>query len=513
MSRVLASLVFSLLLVGCAADLAEMPEPEPEPDTRARDIDAYIAGLGQLPADPPSVTEGEVGEPYRAGDYQCIKQNLSETRQYDKIVAYAANSESLWPGALVRGDSVYTGLFTQVVVDRAPLTASISLENLAGGKSVRMDAPSLSAYREALGGVLDSEVTGATPANIYAEIEEVYSSEQLSLALGASVEWLGGTAGVSASFDWNKEETRSRYLVKYTQAYYTVDIDQPGRASDLMAESVTVDDLRDRMTDGNPPLYVSSITYGRMVVFTFESDYSASELGSALEFVYRGGVDVSGDVSVTYRDIVSSSRINAYILGGSGGDAAQSIESYEALMQFIQSGGDYSKDSPGAAIAYKLAYLADNAPARLSFTDDYEIEDCERVSQRLRVTLESIQVDSDGGDAGDDLELFGRIWVEGDGGRVDLFDRNEDNFVRIREGEVWPPAGGLGQVVVDVTPQPGSDVVFGANLIDSDGILPDDSIGNETVVAPFETGWRKDINVLLTGDSARVVVKLRVEPI
>src|SRR5205823_4971091 len=184
------------------------------------------------------------------------------------------------------------------------------------------------------------------------------------------------------SLIWSQQDTRSRYLVRYTQTYYTVDVDAPGSPSDFLDPSVQLDEVQAQINDQNPPLYVSSVTYGRMVVFTFESSYSAEELGAALQFAYSGGVDVSGDVSVTYKDIISSSKITAFILGGSGAVAAQSITSYDDLMSFIKQGGNYSKDSPGAPIAYKLAYLRDNTPGRLSFTTDYDVKDCERVSQK-----------------------------------------------------------------------------------------------------------------------------------
>ena len=42
-------------------------------------------------------------------------------------------------------------------------------------------------------------------------------------------------------------------------------------------------------------------------------------------------------------------------------------------------------------------------------TDDDEVKDCTRVSQKLLVTLQSIAVDDAGGDSGDDLELYGDI--------------------------------------------------------------------------------------------------------
>src|SRR5690606_22773748 len=115
-----------------------------------------------------------------------------ETRQLDRIVAYAAGSDSLWPGAIVSADSVVSGLFTQVVLPRAPATISVSLENLAGTKKATIEEPSLSTYREALAGVLSSEITGSTPANIYSEIEEVHSQQQLDMALGIQASWALG---------------------------------------------------------------------------------------------------------------------------------------------------------------------------------------------------------------------------------------------------------------------------------------------------------------------------------
>ncbi|MCB9559815.1 MAG: thiol-activated cytolysin family protein [Kofleriaceae bacterium] len=504
-------LTCGVLAAGCVADVGAQPDVGPD---EASLIDAYVRSLPYLPTSDPQVVEGAVSDPAREGDYQCVTQDLSETRQYDKIVAYAANSDSLWPGAMVAGGSVYDGLFTQVVLPRKPETISVSLENLAGGKSATLASPSLSSFRDAVSGILDSEVDGATPANIYSEIEQVHTEQQLALALGARVSWLGSSASIAASFDFSKQDVRSRYLVKYTQAYYTVDVDAPGRPSDFLGDEVTLGDVQGVMEAGDPPLYVASITYGRMVVFTFESEYSGEELNAALEFAYSGGVDVSGDVSVTYKDIISKSKITAFILGGSGGDAAQTIDSYDALIDFIKQGGNYSKDSPGAPIAYKLHYLSDNSPGRLSLTTDYRVKECERVSQQVKVTLERIRVEDAGGDAGDDLELYGTIWADSGDDSLTLFSKGGDDHVTIRQGEAWPNGGFISEGIVHVTPQPGNQIRLHASLRDQDGFLnPDDNIGDEVLVAPFELGWRREVQLLLTGDDARVVVTLGLQPI
>ncbi len=503
--RVTAWLPFASLLVGaCTTDLGNETAPQGD------NIDAYIASLPYLPVEPPQVMQGPASAATRDGDYQCVTENLKETRQYDRIVAYAANSDSLWPGAIVGADSVLSGLFTQIVLPRQPATISVSLENLGGTKQATIADPSLSSYRDALASILDAEITGSTPANLYSEIEQVHSEEQLNMALGIQASWGLGVASVKSSFNFANQQTRSRYLVRYTQTYYTVDLDAPATPSVMFDPDVTLADIKQHMDETRPPVYVSSITYGRMVLFTFESEYSAEEMGAALDFAYSGGFDVSGQVSVTYKDIISHSKITAFILGGDAGMAVKTIDSYEALINFIKGGGNYSRESPGAPIAYKLSYLKDNSPARMSYTTDYEVKECTRVSQKIRVVLNSIFVDSAGGDAGDDLELYGNVTAEGSDALV-LLSKGSSNYVVIRQGNQFgqPIADGI----LNVVPQAGQAVRFRANLKDEDDLSPDDTICSELVSAPFEAGWRRDVTVTCTGDDARVRLVFSLAPI
>jgi thiol-activated cytolysin len=500
-----SALLIPVLAFGCTTEIVGPPAPGP-------DIDAYIATLPYLPVDPPSVAMGNPSTATRDGDYSCTTQNLKETAQYDRIVAYAANSDSLWPGAIVDADSIATGLFTQIVLPRAPATISVSLENLAGSKQATIATPDLSSYRDALSSIVQSDITGSTPANIYSEIEQVHSQQQLDLALGVQASWGLGTASLKTTFDFSKQDIRSRYVVKYTQAYYTVDLDAPLAPSAVFAPTVTLDDVSAEINPQHPPVYVASVTYGRMVLFTFESQYSSEEMGAALDFAYSGGVDVKGDVSVTYKDIISRSKITAFILGGDAGTATQTIDSYDALISFIKAGGNYSRESPGAPIAYKLSYLKDNSPARMSETTEYDVKDCVRVSQKVRVTLNSIAVDNAGGDSGNDLELYGQIWVEGTSS-VTMFDKNSSNYVQVHEGQQYGQGTPIGEAVIDVTPGAGNSIKLHAHLIDQDTFSPDDDLGNEVTIDPFETGWRKDSTVTLTGDSAVVRVNFSLTPI
>src|SRR5262249_55479305 len=150
-----------------------------------------------------------------------------------------------------------------------------------------------------------------------------------------------------------------------------------------------------------------------------------------------------GDVSVTYKDIISQSQITAFILGGDAGTAVQTIDSYDALISFIKTGGNYSRQSPGAPIAYKLSYLKDNSPARMSFTTDYDVKDCTRASKRILVTLNSIAVDV-AADSGDDLELYGLITAEGANLKT-LFNKDSHNYVQIHQGSIFGGSTPIGE--------------------------------------------------------------------
>jgi hypothetical protein len=253
-----------------------------------------------------------------------------------------------------------------------------------------------------------------------------------------------------------------------------------------------------------------------MVLFTFESQYSAEEMSAALNFAYSGGVDVKGDVSVTYKDIISQSKITAFILGGDGGSASQTIDSYDALISFIKTGGNYSRQSPGAPIAYKLAYLKDNSPARMSFTTDYTVRDCARVSQQVVVTLNSISCDqADDGAFDSTLEVFGQITAQGSGDPQNLYNKGTGGAVSLKGGQMFGSPM-ISQAVITVTPKAGQAIRLHAHLWDDDtflGIPASDDLGDELLLNPFETGWRKNVTITLTSGSGVLKVNLSLEPI
>lgn len=501
---------------GCAQpeDPAQDPEGEPTDGPEAARIDAWVFDLGSEPLPVPELDVQQIAPAADDGDYTCTTERWNETRQFDRITAMMANSQALYPGALVGADALATGLLAPKILPRAPLRFSASLEGvLDGAIAATVDTPSLSAFREAMHGILGANVIGQTPANVSAQISQVHSSEQFGLELGVDVGWgyvLGGEVSTSLAFD--RSEVRSRHVVQFTQAYYTVDVDAPEAPSGLFDPAVTLADVQ-REFDDEAPVYVSSVTYGRTVLFTITSELSAEEVHAALEFAYRGTVSVDGRTSMTHEEVLRSSDITAFVVGGSGDAAVQAIFGLEELRAFITSGGSYDRQSPGAPIAYKLAWVADDSPAGFALTSEYEVPRCERVRQDVRVGLEGLQVVQDGGDGGDELELYGEIVViDGAGDEHVLWSADADHAVAIGTGQVWPQGGDLASAIVPVDPMPGAELGVRVRLWDNDG-NGDDALADQTTWRRFEDGWRGDMTIAVAEGDQHAAVLLALAPV
>jgi hypothetical protein len=136
-----------------------------------------------------------------------------------------------------------------------------------------------------------------------------------------------------------------------------------------------------------------------------------------------------------------------------------------------------------------------------------------RVAQKIKVTLNSIHVENAADAGGNQIEVYGVVTVAGTSLST-LFSKTSSNAVQIAQGASYgSPDTPLGEAVISVRPQAGETIRVRANLTDKDPLFGDDALGDETVSAAFETGWRRDVTVLLTGSGSRVKVNLSLAPI
>lgn len=516
-------------IVGCSVTNEQEPKPD-EGDTShaagapsvpaggdAGSLDALIEDVGEIPVEPPQpkqLLECDECSAQQEGNYACSYAKYSETAAMEDIVALQPNSAGLWPGNLVRGDAAQRGELVPLGVASAPVRFSVSLENISGSPVGEMMLPTLSAFREERNRILAAELRGAQPAQLAFSISQVSSASQLSLAVGASAEW-PLVADIAATFDFQSRERRTKLVLSLTQTYYTIDIDTRNRPSEYFAADVTTEDLVPLVTEDSPPLYVQSISYGRRVLFTIESSESVEEVRSALEASYNAiAVNVDGQVAESQRRSLSEARIQAFVFGGSGAAAAKLIDGFDGLRQYVLDGGEYSKDSPGAPIAYKLAYL-DNTPARFALSSEYIERTCMRNRVNLTAKLKEIK---DHSPELSSAEFFG--WVDvlypsashAGGCSYDLdTDPSALTLIYYERGQYWVNGGTVDRMVSDVPVSDSSAICLRAQLWEAD-VDPDDDYGFTELEIPWGS-WQGSHTLQLRneGNQADVEIEIKAE--
>jgi hypothetical protein len=350
------------------------------------DINKLIAGAGHMntdkQADADPVQQGAPTTKSFPGanntELSCTYTDYSLTKVPEKFVALNPNADVLWPGSLVQGKSMGGGILDPIPVKRAPGTITLTLASGGGGPFFKkMEEPSLSAAIQAQNEILAS-YTGKTPAMFSYKFESIYSSQQLAVAVDANVK--GTNWSASGSLNVDKNDTKSRVLIQFTQSYFTMAFDPPQGAAGVFDKSVTADDLAPYAQQGNPPVYVASVTYGRIFYLLFESSESQLELDAAIKGSYEGGA-VSADASLKakWASVVNNSTVNAYGLGGNAQLALSAVAApsqFDRIEKFLTEGANFDKDNPGVPISYTIRHLTDSSQVRLALTTDYTAKNC-----------------------------------------------------------------------------------------------------------------------------------------
>lgn len=504
-------------------------EPAADDEPNLDDISEFILALGHLglasfvPKTQTDCNGFECPLDGQEGEEFCNYIHYRETAHAHEFVAFQPNSATLWPGNVVQGEDAQYGLLTPIGLPRAPMTFSFSLENLQGTPTGHMESPTLSSFREQRNEILAAGTSGSVPAQMAYSMEQVYDATQVAYSIGGELDW-AGAASFSSLFEFENNISTNKILVDFTQAYYTIDLDIPGLPSDFFTDEVTVDQLDNFMDVENPPMYVQSITYGRRVVFAIETTYSEEEVKLAFDAGFdalfaSGGVEFD----LQTQEVFEQSSISALVLGGSGADAVKTVFGVEGLMQYLVDGAEYSADSPGAPIAYKLAYL-DNSGVEFALTTEYSERQC--YDSHLDVTGEVGRLEYLGGnDDQGGVEVKG--WLEyrvADGTDPDPCRPDAPGWQRIfdRGGSgaqdvfgIWIPTNPVQKTIYDFEVDQDASLCMRGHLKEEDDcwFCDDDDFGTAGLgPIPLSAGWAGDHTLEFSGDgTVLAVIRMSVD--
>lgn len=458
---------------------------------------------------------GEAAAPVET--FHCNDTTQRRSAAYERVPVFDSNTDWLFPGALLRPESPQPGpvdsatvtgkrRFTPVnSLPRAPLTFSVGNQiRLKGPHTAKLQSPSLSEFREVLGATLRVGVTGTSAAEISWDNAQVTSREQIGTFLGIDSS-MPIVSQLEASFHWSDTAMTSRTVLRFTQTYFTVDMDKPKSPAELFAQGVPEVEV-DALVAGSTS-YVSSVAYGRTALVAYESTRSDTEVKAALGAKLGWDLGLVGTAASAWsEDALEETSFSGYIYGGSSTAAARAFQGLDEVKSYIVSGGNYADTSPGSPIAYNLSNLRDNATTGAGKVIDYPERDCERVSGEVRVTLKALRVDS-----GDELDLCGLITVDAQQHNARLFDENceTQHWVTVNPGRPWE--SGV-ETTLRLDTRHGTSIDLRTQLRERKWSGPAD-IQDRTTRVRFEDGWRATKEIKLSRGDTQVTAVVELRPL
>jgi|GEM_PF-6683914 hypothetical protein len=416
-----APALFALVLVSLVT-FAGCSDPDSSTSPTLTTIDEVIASGGTLPAQPTgySVTDLETTRETLEENgtfYASNSQKKRVTNKYDQILALNSTyADALYPGAIIQGAGAQSGSLTLIGLPIKPLTLTI-----ANGGSQLVESPSNATVTAARVSLIGK--SAPLPAQMTYVFKEQHSTEQAATELGIDASWF--LASMSGSFAQTRSTESNSMLLFFKQIYYTVSVPKPSFSVEVKAS-----DLARYVQSGNPACYISSVSYGRVIVARVTAKATRAEMRSALE---GGASIVNGKVTFNKSRFNSSYTFDAFVVGGSQAGAAQALasKSIDGLNALITQDAVVGPDKPGFPIEYTVRYLANGQPIPLGGSAEYTVPNWqidESKYQKFDVYIGYVDVIRDGNTFTDGnfyygmnvQDLDGRILLDGDGYECDV---------------------------------------------------------------------------------------------
>ena len=299
-----------------------------------------------------------------------VKKNLSNG---SADVAINGNGD-IFLGALFKANQdLLENKPQQISLDRSKGSISVDLPGMVGGDSYVDANPTASGMQEGVNTLLNRwhekyAAKNPAPARMQYESTSAYSMNQLKAKFGSDFEKVG--VNLKIDFEAVNKGEKQVEVVDFKQIYYTANFDAPKNPSDVFAPGVTVDQLKARGIDEKtPPVYVSSVSYGRQMYVKFETTSKSTELKAAINAVIKG-VPIKPESE--WARVLKNTTVTVSIVGGNADGAARVVTgTVEDLKKLIQEGATFSTQNPAVPISYKTAFLKDNQVATIQSNTDY----------------------------------------------------------------------------------------------------------------------------------------------
>lgn len=305
---------------------------------------------------------------------------VKKTAKYgmEDLSYWGANNNITYPGAFLNISQNGESLQPIIGLKRKPMTISLGLEGATGVDYQRKTVNDVtqSSVGQAINSIFDGFVDedAQLPFVVSMQLTEIRAKEEMSAALGISFN-VGSWFNMDSEFDFTQKGEQTYAMLTLKQIYYTVNVDYDASlgAYCLLDDNVTLKDVERACPLGCSPVYVSSVSYGRIAAVTMKTSMSYQDLKASLNI--GGGYGAfSGNADASFSNMSENGELqyNCFIYGGSI-DGNQNVLECNNISDVIKNlNQPYDpKKLVGMPISYQLSNIADNSSAKIGFVCDY----------------------------------------------------------------------------------------------------------------------------------------------
>lgn len=331
----------------------------------------------------------------------------------------------IWPGAIIPAKSVANGGYgaalspdrlpnRQATDVRNPIQVALYIDanrfsNQDPNVSKTVDPPTSAGVEQARVELLSNVQNGTSAAQLSFDIKQIHSQSHLDVNLG--VDYNNLATSIDGDFSYSKNTSTNKVLVKVYQVYYLMGLTFPNPDGSFVTDSSVVN---------RNDLFVSDVSFGRLLLFSAESKHAATDMKASLDATFRGlAGSGSASLDVEHSRVLDETRLKGQAIGGGAADAGQLISDFgedglSRIRNYVVDGANYGPDNPGAPIGFTARYLNTQDRANTYMTTEYNARSCQPKTRKFRVKNVELSVWSVGGDGGNNLKVYGDITIYAD---------------------------------------------------------------------------------------------------
>ncbi|RMZ61154.1 hypothetical protein D1632_04105 [Chryseobacterium nematophagum] len=321
----------------------------------------------------------------------CEDITENQEKTFDSFTRLGTGAELMWPGNIIQGKTIKTGQMATIPIgDQGRNPIEVKVDAFSSSSTVPsskvIENPTPGKVQNALGEIINGYYDSGTnfPANYSVDIQRTFSNKQLQMALNIGYTGTTGLDG-GANFGINFNKTKNYYAVTLKQKFFQVSVNSKAglKSNDgWIKSSYPQSQLDPYIKSDNPPVYISTVTYGRLYTLVYESEESATKVEQALNFAYKNpAASITASQKAEYSSTLQNARVYVKQLGGSataGLEASMSTlaGSFDSVRNFIVTGAEASKTNPGYPIEYTAVNIGSNLPVTVKLTEQITYKNC-----------------------------------------------------------------------------------------------------------------------------------------